>query len=138
LGRFESIDHTADLGLVVWGETPAELFAVTAVALGELIAERHARGELQERRVQAAGADWEDLLVNFLREVLFLVHGEAFLPLECDIAAITPYELAATLRGEPYDPARHTWKREIKAVTYHGVEVTPTPEGWRGRVIFDV
>ncbi|MBU2261531.1 MAG: archease, partial [Proteobacteria bacterium] len=92
----------------------------------------------EERAVGVDGADEADLLVNFLREVLYAWNGEAFLVKECNIREVAARRLTAVLRGEPYDPARHRIKTEIKAVTYHQASVRRTAEGWLGRVVLDV
>ncbi|GAI44052.1 unnamed protein product, partial [marine sediment metagenome] len=33
---------------------------------------------------------------------------------------------------------RHHLKREIKAVTYHGLEVKEVDRGWEAQIIFDI
>jgi protein archease len=42
------------------------------------------------------------------------------------------------LRGEKFNPLRHEFRGEVKAVTYHELAVTRTHSGWQARVIFDV
>jgi len=42
------------------------------------------------------------------------------------------------MRGERFDAARHPLKVQVKAVTYHGLEVARDEGGWRARVIFDI
>jgi len=39
---------------------------------------------------------------------------------------------------DDYCPGRHVLKHEIKAVTYHQIQVSETESGWEARVIFDV
>jgi Uncharacterized conserved protein len=46
--------------------------------------------------------------------------------------------LTATARGEPIAPERHTVYTEIKAITFHGLDVHETDDGWAVQVIFDV
>jgi len=77
---YRLVDHTADLGLEVFGKTGEELFANAASAVCELIVDRKGTGPTVVREMSVEGADREDLLVNFLREVLFLFNGEKMVP----------------------------------------------------------
>lgn len=135
---YRVFDHTADLGIEVSGETAAEVYAGAALALFDLVADAAAIRPAEERQIVSEGEDETDLLVNFLREVLYAWSGEGFLAKECDVRDVSPRRLAAVLRGERYDPARHRIKTEIKAVTYHEASLCRTDKGWKGRIIFDV
>jgi len=135
---YRLVDHTADLGLEVFGKTGEELFANAASAVCELIVDRKGTGPTVVREMSVEGADREDLLVNFLREVLFLFNGEKMIPTSFTIEELDDRHLRGKVRVTAYDPARHRVRREVKAVTYHGTEVVETPTGWRARVIFDV
>ncbi len=135
---YRVFDHTADLGIEISGETIGEVYAGAALALFDLLTDPSAVRESEERTVAVEGEDEADLLVNFLREVLYAWNGEGFLVKTCAVREISPWRLTAVLRGEPYDPARHRIRMEIKAVTYHQASVRRTAEGWMGRVVFDV
>jgi SHS2 domain-containing protein len=135
---YRIFDHTADLGVEVTGATPEELYAGAAFALFDLLTDLSTVREAAERTLAIEGAGPDDLLVNFLREVLYAWNGERFLTKSCTIRELSSRRLTALLRGESYDPARHRIKREIKAVTYHQASIRRTADGWVGRVVFDV
>jgi len=135
---YRVFDHTADLGIEISGETIGEVYAGAALALFDLLTDTSAVRESEERTVAVEGEDEADLLVNFLREVLYAWNGEGFLAKTCAVREVSPWRLTAVLRGEPHDPARHRIRMEIKAVTYHQASVRRTAEGWMGRVVFDV
>jgi len=135
---YRVFDHTADLGIEISGETLGDVYAGAALALSDLLTDISAVRESEERTVAVEGEDEADLLVNFLREVLYAWNGEGFLAKTCAVREISHGRLTAVLRGEPHDPAQHLIRREIKAVTYHQASVRRTAEGWRGRVVFDV
>ena len=42
--------------------------------------------------------------------------------------------LSGTAWGEPLDPARHALDHEVKAITYHGLRVEQTADGWLAEV----
>ncbi|HET6489476.1 MAG TPA: archease [Syntrophales bacterium] len=135
---YHTFDHTADLGLVIIGPSEASLFANAALAVFDIITDL-ARVETREtRRVSVEGDGREDLLVNFLREVLYLYNGERWLLKELRVLRISEKGLEAEARGEPFDVQKHEICKEIKAVTYHQAQVRQTPAGWTARVIFDV
>ena len=135
---YRIFDHTADLGVEVTAATQEELYAGAAVALSDLLTELSSVRSRIVREIVVDGGDPADLLVNFLREVLYLWNGGGWLVKTCMIRQVDSRRLSAVLRGESFDPARHRIKTEIKAVTYHQAAVERTGNGWTARVVFDV
>ena len=135
---YRVFDHTADLGVEVTGATLEELYAGAVFALFDLLTDLSAVRETEERTLTVEGDGPDDLLVNFLREVLYAWNGDRFLIRRCTIREVAPGQLTVLLLGEPYDPARHRIRMEIKAVTYHQASVSRTETGWVARVVFDV
>jgi len=135
---YKLLNHTADIGIEVWGKTKKELFANTVESMFDLIVDLTGINNVNEKVVAIKGADAEDLLVNFLREALYLFNGKRWLVKKCKILELTAGQIVAQLQGEPYDSDKHQLKKEIKAVTYHGLSIKKTARGWKGKVIFDV
>ncbi len=135
---YHAIDHTADLGLVITGANEGELFSNAAFAVFDIITDLKHVEPRETRQIVVEGDGWEDLLVNFLREVLYLYNGERWLLKEARIVRIGEKGLQAKVSGEPFNSRKHEICKEIKAVTYHQTEVRKTPEGFTARVIFDV
>jgi len=136
--NYQLFDHTADLGIDVFGETQADLFSHAALALFDLMVDAADIQATQYREMVIEGADRTDLFVNFLREILYLFNGEGLVLVECRIAQIDAKRLTAEIRCGRYDARKHRVKTEIKAVTYHQAAVRKAAQGWQGRVIFDV
>jgi len=136
--RYRVFDHTADLGLEIYGTDEKELFLNAAIAVFDTMTELDCVTVKEKRHFSIEGSDREDLLINFLREILYMCNGEGFLLKECSISDIDDCHVIGTVRGEVFDPKKHRIKTDIKAVTYHQIEVEKTPHGWKGRVIFDV
>jgi SHS2 domain-containing protein len=136
--KYRMLDHTSDIGIDVWGKTKKELFANATRALYDLMTILKKVEELEEMIIMAEGENIEDLLVNFLREALYLYNGKRWLIRKCEVMKLTATKIEARLFGEPYNLQKHTIKKEIKAVTYHGMSVKKTPGGWNAKVIFDV
>jgi len=131
-------DHTADLGLEIYGADAAELFENAVWAVCDVMMDSTTVETSETRSFAVEGADWEDLLVNFLREILFMFNGTRFVPRECAVATIDERHVTGQVGGEPFNPEKHLINTEIKAVTYHRIAVRRTGDGWQGRVIFDV
>lgn len=132
------IDHTADLGIRIQARDLPELFETAAAALGEqLVAAPKAEG-LRHQRLGVSGEDWADLLINWLRELLACWHLEGLAVRSARCLTLSPYTLSADVTCLPFDPAIHSPNQEIKAVTYHQLEVSPCADGWQATVIFDL
>jgi len=135
---FEILEHTADIGFRAWGRTPAELFENAARAMMSIATDSEPIRETGEITVNLEGADYPDLLVNWLSEVLYFFDSARFAAKSFHVEAIEPVKLRAVLRGEPREEARHPWKLIIKAVTYHELEVAERNGRWECRVYVDI
>lgn len=139
---YKLLNHTADLGIEITGRTKRELFAKALWSLMDILIERRepVKGisNFRYRTLTVEGSDIADLMVNFLREVLFIFNGESLVIVKCEITECGNKKLAARLSLEPYDQKKHSMKKEIKAVTYHGLSVEKRKNGWKARIIFDV
>jgi SHS2 domain-containing protein len=136
--KYRLIDHTADFGIHVFGTDPKALFANAAYALFDMITDIGTLQGENEKKISVSGDDWPDLIIDWLREILFLWNGNEMLVKKADIISLSENNLSATVFYDRYDPDRHDIKIEIKAVTYHQVQVTAGPSGWEARVIFDI
>ena len=136
--KYKLIDHTADFGIHVFGADPQELFTNAAWALFDVLTEIDGIKGLDSCNIKVSGEDWSDLMINWLREVLYLWNGRELLIKSVRILSITENRLSAKVSFEAFVPDRHIIKTEIKAVTYHQIRVTSGPSGWEARVIFDI
>jgi SHS2 domain-containing protein len=93
---------------------------------------------LRELTVKAEGSDPQDLLVNWLSEILYLHDAEGWLFHEFNVQELRDNTITATARGERFDRARHQAKLLVKAVTYHQLALEQTPQGWGARVYVDI
>ncbi|HIE03389.1 MAG TPA: archease [Candidatus Latescibacteria bacterium] len=138
--RYELLEGiTADVGIRAFGRTLEELFANVGYALFDLLLENleDVRPEVEvEVEVEAEG--WEDLLMCWLRELLYLYEVRREVLCEFKVKEIDEGHISALCKGEELDPERHIPGMEIKAVTYHNLSVLRMPEGWKAEVVFDV
>jgi len=135
---YEFFEHTADLGLRIRAPDLDTLFAEAGSALFEAIVEdlKTVR-PLQSVQVHLSGDDREYLLFDWLKELLYRFDAEHLLFSRFEVHVMND-GLLGTAWGEPLDRSRHELAHEVKAITYHGLRVEPTAEGWLAEVIVDI
>lgn len=135
---YEIFEHTADLGLRVRAATFPELLTEAARGLFAMVVDDLASVEPRvSRELSIAGNDRAYLLFDWLNELLYLCDTERLAFSQFSVE-VHDQGLTAVARGEPLDPDRHHLTHEIKAITYHGLTVAETPQGWLAEVIVDI
>jgi SHS2 domain-containing protein len=132
------IDHTADIGIHVTGDTMKNLFADAATAMFGQIVDISRLIGAHKNRIAVTGLDRHDLLINWLRELLSFWTIDAHLVKQVEILHMGETEIKADVFYDSYAPDKHDIIKDIKAVTYYGVSVDQTENGWEATVIFDV
>jgi SHS2 domain-containing protein len=141
---FEFFEHTADVGIRVQGDTLESALAEAGRAFSSLIVENldavraseQVRIDLPQPDTSPNSLDY--LLFDWLSALLteFESSGQVFS--QFDVRS-TPAGIVADCRGEPLDPARHRLGHEVKAITYHQLELRQTGDGgYAGQVIVDL
>ncbi|MFO7964146.1 MAG: archease [Desulfobacterales bacterium] len=131
------LNHTADIGITVFGADLDHLYKNAGYAMFDLIVQANAAGIQDVFKVTAEGEDWPDLMVAWLRELLYLWSGKEQIVNAISIVT-SPYTVSADIRCTPFDASRHSVRHDIKAVTYHRISVEQTAGGWKSTIIFDV
>jgi SHS2 domain-containing protein len=138
MSRFEFINHTADVGVRVWGATLRELFSNAAYAMFSIITNLDSVKETSSRSVEVESQNYEELLVEWLRELLYVSTVKEQLFKRFDIEELADTYLRSTCWGEAIDLARHELYTEVKTVTYHQLCIRESPEGWEAQIVFDI
>jgi len=136
--RFTLLAHPADIGIEAHGNTVAEAFASAADGLMSLLADPATIHGRIPKEVVLEGSDLEHLLFLWLSEILYFCDGEQFLVRHATVTAVTSSHLRAVVVGEPFDPARHVLRTDVKGITYHQLAVELAGAEWRLRVFVDV
>jgi SHS2 domain-containing protein len=135
---FETFDHTADLGLRIRAADLNTLFAEAGRALfATLVEDLDTVAPVQRLDLTIAGSDREYLLFDWLKELLYRFEVEHLL-LSRFAVTVGADGLDGSAWGEPLDRQRHELAHEVKAITYHGLRVEQTPDGWLAEVIVDI
>jgi SHS2 domain-containing protein len=135
---FEIIDHTADIGIIAYGDDIKQLFSNAALALFSLITELGSIKEKSQRDLEIISEDKDSLLVEWLNELIYLFDAEHILFKRFKIGSLGNNQLKATCYGEKFDPSRHRIKIGVKAATYHMLKLDEDSQGYKARVIFDI
>ncbi|HEY3244066.1 MAG TPA: archease [Phycisphaerae bacterium] len=121
-GGYEIREHMADIIVRAWGDSLPELFEQAAEGLYAVIGElAWTPGEAVDVRLTAADAD--DLLHDYLAELLFIFETQHAVLAQRRSLLLSETQLHVAAQRCPLDWERCTFHREVKAVTYHGLQV---------------
>jgi SHS2 domain-containing protein len=139
---FREIDHTGDIGIQVTAPTLPQLFERAATGMFRVLTDLEAVQSPESLQITVDGRDLEALMVRWLSDLNYRHTVDHVLYSAFEVTPIEEtdegFTLTATARGEPIDPDRHTVYTEIKAITFHGLDVQETDDGWAVQVIFDM
>jgi SHS2 domain-containing protein len=136
--RYEFFNHTADVGIRVFGNSLAELFENAGFALFDIITDISRVREGETRCITISRDSIDELLVEWLSRLLYLNATELLLCSKFHIREIAEQSLTGKAWGEIFQDHRHVIKTEIKAVTYHGLRVYQDKGLWKATVVLDV
>nr|HPR52440.1 archease [Deltaproteobacteria bacterium] len=133
LMTYHFIDHTADIGIRIVSEDIKSLFEEAALALADIMGARIPQGGKSER-ITAEGLDQVDVLVRWLQEILYRIEVEDLRISQVEILELNPNGLTALVAGTN-SPTELL--EEIKAVTYHNLEIREVDNHVETTIIFD-
>jgi SHS2 domain-containing protein len=136
--KYDLIDHTADVGVKAYGANLAEAFENAAKCMFDIITDNSVVESIGQYNINLEAPDLEQLLVDWLSKLLFLNSANnlvfGFFKVNIDEKKNI---LVATVFGEKYDISKHKIGTEIKAVTYHMLEVK-NKKPYHVQVLFDI
>jgi riboflavin kinase/FMN adenylyltransferase len=134
--RYREIEHTADLALRVWGQEPSDIFVGAARGMYSLMGVLNDEGLLPVawHELSLEALDRESLLVDWLNELLFLAEVEGLLFVAFQVEELTGTVLQARAGGVPAQEP----KADVKAATFHDLEIVQDGGGWSVTITFDV
>ena len=131
--RYEVLEHTADLKIRAFGKTKEELFESSLFAMTEEMRPELDRKEIKTE-ITVKSSDLSALLVDFLGEALYQSQVNKAVYNKVTFEEFEEKEIKAVISGKKV-------KRiglDIKAATYHELEVSQTKDGWQAIVLFDI
>ncbi len=137
--RFLEDVAIADAAFEAEAESLNELFRVCAQATFEVMADTGSIEARHKEQVELTSPSLEELLFDWLAELIYLKDAQSMLfgKFEVDIQKNEGYRLSASAWGEPADQKKHKVRVDVKAVTYHLLEVKKNQGKWTAKVILD-
>jgi len=140
--KFRVIEHTADIGIEAFGRDLNELFANAAYGMFSILCDIERVRAEKTFQVKVSSQTPEELLRSWLDELLYEENTREILFCKFEVKISDRYSLSGRAFGEKINLERHRLKTEIKAVTYHQLEVQKCKingkSGYKARIIFDV
>ena len=136
--KYEVFEHVSDIGLRIYGSSFKELLENAGLALFDQMADLSRVSSVDTFEVSAQGDTVEELFMAWLRELLYIFHGEGYLLKEFVVKEVSKKMVRGTAKGEKIDPDRHLIHGEVKGATYHRLEVKEIGGKWQAKVILDV
>jgi SHS2 domain-containing protein len=138
LKRYRITPHQSELAVKVFGSSQVELFQNSGWALFDVITDIEKIENKDSVPLEVEGTDRDDLLVNWVREFLYLYQGSGYLLKEFRISELGDKLVKAKACGEKIDPDRHEIKREVVAIAYDKSRMVKTGDQWTAQLIFEV
>ncbi len=131
---YQEVEHTADWELHVWAPELSTLFEQSAHGMYALAGTRLQNEPRRKKFLELSASDFESLLVAFLEELLFLGEQERVGFDRFEGVKLSENRIETKMEGAPI----LSQSKEIKAVTYHNLEIRETPQGYEVNIVFDV
>ena len=122
-GKFEFLEHTADVYVSALGKTLEEAFENAALSMFETITDTDKVSPAQEDSLEVEAEDQYALLYNWMEALLVKSETLDMLYSKFQITSWKEtnesFKIKAKIWGETFDPQNHPQKVAVKAVTYH-------------------
>ena len=122
---YRYLEHTTDAFIEITANTLEEAFENAGISVVDTIVDIKSVKEKIEKRMEISGKDLSYLLYNWLEEIIILTITEGFVTkrFSVKLEKNNGYKLVATLNGEEMDFEKHHFKVEVKAPTFHLMEI---------------
>jgi len=136
--KYRITNHQNEMAVRITGGSQADLLVNSSQALFDVMVDAE-KIEIKERLpLEVEGADRDELIVNWLRELLYLYQSGGYLLKEFNITEVKDTVVKAEVCGEKIDPDRHEIKQEIATVAEHKSRMQKTGNQWVAQVIFEL
>lgn len=142
MGRYKQIEHTADIAMELEGTSMEDLIRTAAAAWREVVLDRTPGNSREKKYLSFETSSPEELLVDSIGELNYLlITGHwvfsRFEHIRLDHAD-EQWKLSAEISGEPLDPGKHVIEIEIKAVTFHQLDIKNRNGRYQTILVFDI
>ena len=136
--KYRITTHQSELAVRITGNSQADLFTNSAFALFDVMTDIANVETKESLPLEVEGSDRDDLMVNWMRELLYLYQASGYLLKEFKIVEVKDTMVKAEVSGEKIDPDRHEIKQEITTVAFHKSRMEKTGNQWIAQLIFEL
>ena len=122
---YRYLDHMTDAFIEVIGNTIDEAFANAGISVVDTIVDINSVENKEDRKIEVVADDLKGLLYSWLEDIIILTITDGFVGkiFNVNITKNVRYHLLAKISGEEINFEKHHFKMEIKAPTYHLMEI---------------
>jgi len=135
---YRILEHTADTGFEVRGDTREKVFEVAALAFFHLMWRIGDPKISQPEIIEVTGRDMKELLVNFLEEFLYLYDAKRLVCSQLKVTTVTDTKICAQAWLQEFNDDRDQELLGVKAVTYHQLSINKKGHKWLAQVFLDI
>lgn len=139
--RFLENVALADIAFEVEGDSAEALFQGATQALLEIMADPRTVPASWERRIVKADAALDELLVEWLSEIVYWKDAEGVVFREAPLRLTADHDgwkVEANLIGAPIDQQVQTLRNDVKGITRHLYSLGQEGAHWKARIVVDV
>lgn len=135
---FELFDHTADIGIRATAPSLPGLIPPAGKALYSIIGELVPSDDKRAESWELVDDDSVFLLRDYLAELLHLFESEMRIVIEPVASVFEDGRLVVHAQSVAINQRHSDFLREIKAVTYHELEIAEVDGGYQATIIVDI
>lgn len=139
---YKFIEHTADIAVEVEEDSLEKLFTSACNAWRDSALVNKNPANIDSKKFIFTSGSLEELLVELLSELNFQLYTKKWVYVSVKNILLkkfnTNYHLAAEVFGQLLDQASIELKEEIKAVTFHQMNIEKNGKNFFTRIVFDI
>ena len=141
MNDYKYFETTADIGIEVVSNSIEDAFINSALATMNLVTDVEKMDTTINKEVQITSEDLYALLYDWITEVIMLMNCDFFIASKYDLnisESDDKYILKAILYGDIYDTNKYNYKTEVKAITYHLMQIDNIDDNYHVKFIVDI
>ena len=136
--KYRVIRKSSELSIRLAGDSLQRILADAGAALFDLLVDMTAVEARESVTLEVEGLDNDDLMVNWMRELLYEYQVSGYMLKEFDIHESGEFFVRAEARGEKFDPDRHEEREAIGAVDERLSHLGKMGSQWTAQVGFEL
>ncbi len=136
--KYRIVRRSSELSIRLTGDSLSQILSDAGVALFDLLVDMASVETRESVTLEVEGVDNDDLMVNWMRELLYEYQASGFVLKEFNIHEAGEFFVRAEARGEKFDPDRHEERETIGAVAERLSHLGKMGAQWTAQVGFEL